>query len=161
MLPLRHNKVNHAVQNIHLRHLEVCCLKAAPLRLSPWQRCCLDTRWWCTGNILKAMQRDNVEFGENNGDTTGGEAFLSSEMNLLNNLGLMGLSIIFWFCARVYSSLLCPISTALVYCVLLFCTSLYSPSASLSYSLWPSFREFTRLWKGEENIVPFLFRFNS
>lgn len=48
------------------------------------------------------------------------EKLLSSEMNLLNNLCLMGLSIIFCFCAYLYFSLFF-LSPQLRYCVLLFC----------------------------------------
>lgn len=78
--------------------------------------------WWCMGNNLKAMETDNLAFnrcgcckwtqiGEKvlslvkAAVTQWREMLLSSEMNLLNNLCLMGLSIIFWFCAHLYFSL--------------------------------------------------------
>lgn len=75
------------------------------------------------------------------------EKLLSSEMNLLNNLCLMGLSIIFCFCAYLYFSLLLP-SSQLWYCVLLLrvilSPSLYSPRR-LAFSLALSFRIIARL----------------
>lgn len=52
------------------------------------------------------------------------EKLLSSEMNLLNNLSLMGLSIVFCFCAYLYFSLFL-FSPRLRYCVLLFCRLLF------------------------------------
>ena len=80
------------------------------------------------------------------------EKLLSSEMNLLNNLCLMGLSIIFCFCACLAFLFFFPFLHGLgIVCHYSECLfpSLYSLSASLSYSLWPSFSKFT--WKRKEN----------
>lgn len=117
------------------------------------------------GNHFKAKQTGNLAFNRNGGGckctkigekvlslveaavTQAQEKLLSSEMNLLNNLCLMGLSIIFCFCAYLYFSLLLP-SSQLWYCVLLLrvilSPSLYSPRR-LAFSLSLSFRIIARL----------------
>lgn len=62
--------------------------------------------------------RESVELVGSSCDTTTG--LLSGEMNLLNNLCLMALSIIFCFCARLYFSLAPLMLCGLLFCIIFF-----------------------------------------
>lgn len=124
-----HNKVNYRVKTRWNSFKALRCFLLESTGSSGWWKLVPNIstfiEWWCMGNNLKAIRADNLAFNRCEEGEEGGckwsqikekmsssvkaavtqrcRKLLSSEMNLLNNLCLMGLSIIFHFCSITVS----------------------------------------------------------